>query len=782
MSFSIPFDFHKGDRLDDMTVISPLVRGGHGDLYLVSDNEGQKRILKVIQNPDNETELVGIEKCRSVAAHIPGLVPILRTGKLADGRFYCVMPPADNQAQWPDYEPDTLDGRIQRKGRITSDEALGIADTLLVTIKALHDVGLAHCDIKPENILFIDGEPKLTDYTLISDIASDQTANSPYGSPGFVPPEMLDNPRLYNPVICDLYALGKVIYCAWSGEDAVVFPSVPREIPLREIGIMLQVYMKACSTSRNERFKNTEEFMAAIAKARSRLHSRFQAGGKGFIVKYAWIALSCLLLFICLTFLMNYLFYSFFRPGVGDFDPLEVTTTKDITDANDDVNSFREALNYAHARGIQTITFNMPDGDTIYLNEPSLITREMRFASTNKATGNKINIVLDRLNISRQVTSTPDAMEGGGAALYANGGCFTINGGEYAENKDRGFGGFGGAIRIINGELTIDGVKFRENAAYSAGGAVKVNDSELTIRKSYFVGNASVGHGGAVDVYCSTARIVDTVFLSNSTQANPLYKWRGGAIQVAGSDLVYEVTDGTTITNTGNDSGLGGFIVLSGVGGKATVEFRVDGNGALNIGRGDGLDSFGSLYYADLNPENKEKKMLIRKTGSGVMTINAPVSDYDEQWIIEDGVLAFAYEMGGDFEGEIVISGGQMRLDGPHMFNDLVFLLGNNPNTLPFIKNVFNLRGGAFHLDVSDCANGKYLLADGADNFNGTIELRNTASTASSPGPDSPSITSLRGESLAEISVGQTIRIDGFSYSLHLDSGTLSLTVDSAKK
>ena len=123
-----------------------------------------------------------------------------------------------------------------------------------------------------------------------------------------------------------------------------------------------------------------------------------------------------------------------------------------------------------------------------------------------------------------------------------------------------------------------------------------------------------------------------------------------------------------------------------------------------------------------------------------------------------------------------------MRLDGPHMFNDLVFLLGNNPNTLPFIKNVFNLRGGAFHLDVSDCANGKYLLADGADNFNGTIELRNTASTASSPGPDSPSITSLRGESLAEISVGQTIRIDGFSYSLHLDSGTLSLTVDSAKK
>ena len=768
MSFSIPFDFHNGDRLDGMTVVSPLVRGGHGDLYLVTENEGQKRILKVIRNPDNETELVGIEKCRSVAAHIPGLVPILKTGRLADGRFYCVMPPADNLAQWPDYEPDTLDGRIQRNGRITSDEALGIADRLLVTMKALHDVGLAHCDIKPENVLFIDGEPKLTDYTLLSDTTTDQTANTPYGSPGFVPPEMLDNPRLYDPIICDLYALGKVIYCAWTGEDAAVFPSVPREIPLLEIGIMLHVYMRACSTSRNERFKDAEEFMAAVAKARSRLHSRFRAGGKAFVGRYLWIVLFGLMFFLCLSFLVNHFFYSLSLAGNREFDPLEVTTTKDITDAKDSVNSFREALMSARARGIQTITFNMPDGDTIYLNEPSLITREMRFASTNKATGNKVNIVLDHLSISKQVTSTPDTIEGGGAALYADGGCFTINGGEYAENVDRGFGGFGGAIRIINGELTIDGVKFRENAAYSAGGAVKVNDSELTIRKSYFVGNASVGHGGAIDIYTSTAKIVDTAFAFNSTQENPLYSWRGGAIQVAGSDLVYEVTTGTTISNTGNGSGLGGFIVLSGVGGKATVEFRV--NGTLNVGRGDGLDSFASLYYADLNPENKKKNMFIRKTGKGVMTINAPVSDYDEQWIIEDGVLAFGYAMGGDFDGEIVISGGQMRLDSPHRFTSLVFLLGDKSNTLPFIRNLSKLRGGTLHADVSDCANGRYLLADGADNFNGTIMLRNA--TASSPDKDLP----------AELSIGQSTKIGDTVYALSLSGGTLSLAVDSAKE
>ena len=764
MSFSIPFDFHQGDLLDGMTVIAPLVRGGHGDLYLVSEEAVRRMILKVIQSPDNEKEPAGIEKCRAVASHIPGLVPILKTGRLADGRFYCVMPPADNLAQWPDYEPDTLAGRIARAGRIPPEEVLRMADQLLATISALHEAGLAHCDVKPENVLFMDGEPKLTDYSLLSAVSKGASASSPCGSPGFVPPEMLDHPDLYDPKACDLYALGKVIYCAWSGEDAVVFPSVPREIPLREIGVMLPLYTQACSSSPGERFKNAAGFVSAIAAARGRLHSRLPVRGGFLLGRLWWIALIGLLV-LGSTFLANYLFYFVFHTGDGDPDPLEVTTTKDVVDPKDGVNSFREALMAARGRGIQTITFNMPDGDAIRLNEPSLITREMRFARNNRATGNPVDIVLDHLRISKQVTSTPDTFEGGGAALYADGGRFTIVGGEYAENVDRGTGGIGGAIRIVNGSLNIDGVRFRENAAYSAGGAVKVNDSELTIRKSTFIGNASVGHGGAVDIYCSTAKIVDTAFALNSTQENPLYNWRGGAIQVAGSDLIYEVTAGTTIADFGNSSGLGGFMVLSGVGGKATAEFRIDGT--LNIGRGDGRDSFASLYRADMNPDNKEKTMYIRKTGSGVMTVDAPVSDYDEQWIVEDGVLAFRYARGGNFDGEIVISGGQLRLDSPHKFNRLVFLLGSEPNALPLVNNVSNLRDGTFIADVSDCADGKYPLADGADGFTGTVGIRTSA---------------VRGGDPAELSVGQTVAIGDSSCTLDLDGDVLSLTVRSAKR
>ena len=95
MSFTGPFDFQKGDLLEGMTIVSPLVRGGHGDLYLVNEDVEQKKVLKVIQRADNDGELTGIEKCRAISSHIPGLVPILKVGKLASGRIWCVMPPAD---------------------------------------------------------------------------------------------------------------------------------------------------------------------------------------------------------------------------------------------------------------------------------------------------------------------------------------------------------------------------------------------------------------------------------------------------------------------------------------------------------------------------------------------------------------------------------------------------------------------------------------------------------------------------------------------------------------
>jgi len=277
MSFLIPFDFHEGDRLDGMTVVKPIGRGGSGDLYLVRRDDGMHLVLKVIRKMENEGELNGIEQCRAVASRIPGLVPVLKAGKLPDGRLCYAMAPADNLADWPDYEPDSLTNRIRRDGKIPPDEVLDIAEAVLGTIRSLHAVGLAHCDIKPENILFLEGRPMLADFGLISE-TGDRPSGGLAGTIGFIPPEMVENPCYYKPQACDLYALGKVVYCAWSGADVKDYPSVPGNVTLPEIGAMRPLYMAACSSSPHKRFHNADEFLAAVSSARVRLNRRFAAG------------------------------------------------------------------------------------------------------------------------------------------------------------------------------------------------------------------------------------------------------------------------------------------------------------------------------------------------------------------------------------------------------------------------------------------------------------------------------------------------------------------------
>ena len=773
MSFTGPFDFQKGDLLEGMTIVSPLVRGGHGDLYLVNEDVEQKKVLKVIQKADNDGELTGIEKCRAVSSHIPGLVPILKVGKLASGRIWCVMPPADNLAQWPDYEPDTLANRIARNGRLRPEEVLRLADKMLATVRDLHNAGLAHCDIKPDNIVFLDKEPKLTDYSLLSDTLN-QLVDAPFGTTGFVPPEMTGDPSSYKPRACDLYAIGKVIYCAWSGMDAMLFPSVPKEIPLEEIGIILPLYMKACSASPNRRFRSADEFISAVADARSRLHGSRMAWSGRFLRKCRR-SLSALpfLIVLCAAVLLFFLW----RAGSKNADPLVVTTPWDSADEKDGATSLREAIAYSQIPGGPwKIRFDMPDSDTVYLPDPTQITPNMRFATTNEKTGSPVDIVLNELNVVSRVINTSEDMEGGGAAMHANTGQFLVKKGVYERNVDRGTGGSGGAFRMIDCVLTVDGTVFRNNGAFSRGGALNLERTRATIRNAQFLGNEVNGFGGAINLFdCQEVLIVDSCFENNRTGDNFYYGWCGGAIHVEGSKLVYEVSDGLTVMNEGNRSGHGGFIAFA-IYDRTPVkssgaEFRIDG--IMLIGRGDGNDSIASSVRT--GPPNTDAPVpvgdisaydiSIRKTGKGILTIDAPVSDYDGRWSIEEGTLVFTYDKGGDFDGAITVSGGQLVLDDPYKFKTLTFRL-EKPNTRPFIVNLFNLTGGSFIVDAANAADGIYPLADGTDSFIRTFMLQDDAS----------------GGSFETLSVGQTVTFGGSDYTLSLNSGTLSLTKTTPRK
>jgi eukaryotic-like serine/threonine-protein kinase len=114
---------------------------------------------------------------------------------------------------------------------VDEDGPLGVIDTallgtsLLPALVVLHERGLAHVDVKPENVLLPDGRPKLVDFASAREIGSTQPQGMPVGTPGYVAPEM----ERCDPISAsmDVFGLGTVLAEALTGRPFPDHPELP---------------------------------------------------------------------------------------------------------------------------------------------------------------------------------------------------------------------------------------------------------------------------------------------------------------------------------------------------------------------------------------------------------------------------------------------------------------------------------------------------------------------------------------------------------------------------
>jgi serine/threonine protein kinase len=81
---------------------------------------------------------------------------------------------------------------------------------LAAAIHHVHDQGLVHFDVKPENVVLRDGRPVLMDFGLAAAVGQPAPEGRARGSPPYMAPEQIR--RTPAAASMDLFALGAVLY------------------------------------------------------------------------------------------------------------------------------------------------------------------------------------------------------------------------------------------------------------------------------------------------------------------------------------------------------------------------------------------------------------------------------------------------------------------------------------------------------------------------------------------------------------------------------------------
>jgi serine/threonine protein kinase len=110
----------------------------------------------------------------------------------------------------------TLADSLDEFGKLVEREVAILGVQLLTGLRALHARGLAHVDVKSENIVLRDGRPVLVDFGSARELGAPQPAGKPVGTPGYAAPEM----EACLPISAgmDVFALGVVLREALTGE------------------------------------------------------------------------------------------------------------------------------------------------------------------------------------------------------------------------------------------------------------------------------------------------------------------------------------------------------------------------------------------------------------------------------------------------------------------------------------------------------------------------------------------------------------------------------------
>ncbi len=271
---------------DRYRVIRRLGEGGMGAVYLAEHVVIQKKMaLKVLapelaRRPDLVARFLQEARSASRIGH-ENVIDISDFGQAGDGYVYIAMEFLDGQ---------DLGNLVRSDGALPWPRARNIIMQICRALRAAHDKGIVHRDMKPENIFLIhrEGQPdfvKILDFG-IAKVMGAGDENAPrltrtgmiFGTPEYMAPEQAEGKDADHRV--DVYAVGCIIYHLITGQTPFVAESfmamltkhmmedpVPPSVRRPDLAItpeMDALVLKALEKERDSRYQSMAEFLEAV--------------------------------------------------------------------------------------------------------------------------------------------------------------------------------------------------------------------------------------------------------------------------------------------------------------------------------------------------------------------------------------------------------------------------------------------------------------------------------------------------------------------------------------
>ena len=208
--------------LGDYQILGLLARGGTGGVYLAAHVRTQQRVAIKMLDPhwrkhdDVVNRMLAEHEVASSVSHI-GLLEIHSAERMWDGTPYLVMELLDGENL----------GELVERGTIVMNAIAAIGAQIADAVATLHDSGIIHCDLKPDNVFVLyapglNGWPriKVIDYG-VSQREHSHDGSVIAGTPSCMPPEQWRGEPITK---SDVYSLGCVLYWMVTGVPPFVGP------------------------------------------------------------------------------------------------------------------------------------------------------------------------------------------------------------------------------------------------------------------------------------------------------------------------------------------------------------------------------------------------------------------------------------------------------------------------------------------------------------------------------------------------------------------------------